>query len=249
MIAGTTGAGKQAGEGVAMMGGKGIVARMEGALLGGAAGSVGQSTEKPSLVPVEPPSPPQGQPNPQAGAVTDGGGFGGGGGDAPDEGESRITIARISAVISTLDKSPKNQAIRKKLDEPVSLRFPTESPLEVVLKRIKESTKGADGRPIPIYVDPIGLQEAEKTLNSTVIIDLEDVPLRFSLRLVLKQLGMAYCIHDGVLIISSVEGIQQELMEARAEQMGLNPDKFPGAMGGFGGMGRSGGMTGGGGMM
>ncbi len=91
-------------------------------------------------------------------------------------------------------------------------------------------------------VDPVEL----------VVIDLEGVPVKFSLRLMLKQLGLAYCIRDGVLIISSLEGVQQELMEAQSEQMGLNPDKFPNqfGMGGMGGMGGGmGGMGGGMGMM
>ena len=114
-------------------------------------------------------------------------------------------------------------------------------PLEEILKHVKDATKGADGKRLSIYVDPQALQEAEKTMTSPVVIDLEDVPLRFSLRLVLKQLGLAYCVRDGVVMISTVGGIQQELNEAQAEQIGLNPDKFPiggGAIGGgMGGMG------------
>jgi hypothetical protein len=241
MMAGMMGmGGGQGGSGVAMMDTGGTMGRIDGRVGGGGRGLL--PTEKPAPAPPEPPAQPQ--PQPQAGAAMDGGGFGGdAGGDA--EGESRITIARLSAALSTLDKNPKNQAILRKLDEPLSLRFPTDTPLEAVLKRIKEASKGGDGKAIPVYVDPIGLQEAEKTLQSTVTIDLEDVPLRFSLRLLLKQLGLAYCIHDGVLVISSVEGIRQELNEARAEQMGLNPEKFPGVMGGFGGMGGFRGMGGG----
>ena len=132
----------------------------------------------------------------------------------------------MSAVISTLDKNPQNIAVIKKLEEPVTCtsRWP---PLEVVLKHVKDATKGADGKRLSIYVDPQALQEAEKTMTSPVVIDLEDVPLRICLRLVLKQLGLAYCIRDGVVMISTVDGIQQELREAQAEQMGLNPDKSP----------------------
>jgi RNA polymerase sigma factor (sigma-70 family) len=181
-----------------------------------------------------------------------GGGFGGGGADDSHEREQadRINIARLSSAISVTDKNTRNQAILKKLDEPISLRFSSETPLEDVLKQIRDVTKRQDGKPLPIYVDPAGLAEAEKTLSSTVTIDLEDVPLRFSLRLFLKQLGLAYCVRDGVLIISSVDGIHQELLEAQAEQMALNPEKFQGMMGGFGGMDARmrGGMMGTGGM-
>jgi hypothetical protein len=127
----------------------------------------------------------------------------------------------------------------------VTLSFAGETPLADVLQQIKDVTKGPDGKRMPIYVDPIGLSEADKTLQSPVTIDLEDVPLRFSLRLVLKQLGLAYCIRDGVVIISSVEGIRQELREAEAEQMGMNPEKFPRVMERFGGIGHSSGFVGG----
>ncbi|APW60953.1 RNA polymerase sigma factor [Paludisphaera borealis] len=185
-----------------------------------------------------------------------GGGFGGGGGatDEPSAESYRLQIARVSAALSTLDKSPMNQAVLKALENPITLRSTEKTTLGQMLKQIKDSVKTADGKKIPIYVDPVALEEEEKTLEVPVVIDLEDVPLKFSLRLMLKQLGLAYCIRDGVLIISSLEGVQQELMEAQSEQMGLNPKAFPMMGGGMGGMGggsggMGGGMGGGQGMM
>src|SRR5262245_23072040 len=43
-----------------------------------------------------------------------------------------------------------------KLQEPISLPFANETPLEDALKFIKDATKGKDDRGIPYYVDPIG---------------------------------------------------------------------------------------------
>ncbi len=187
-----------------------------------------------------------GQPQGGGGGFVGGiGGFGGDAGDAPDEAQMRVAIAAMTAAISATDKNPKNQETFKRLERPVTLSFPEETPLDAVLRQIKEVSKGQDGKKVPIYVDPIGMQEAEKTMQSPVTIDLEDVPLRFSLRLILKQLGLAYCIRDGVVIISSVEGIQQELREAEAEMVGMNPEKYPGMMERFGRMGRMGGGMGG----
>ena len=80
-----------------------------------------------------------------------------------------------------------------------------------------------NGKPLSIYVDPKGIQQVGATLNSTVAIDLDGVPLKTSLRLMLKQLGLAYCVRDGVLIISSVDGIREELAEAASELLGRNP--------------------------
>jgi RNA polymerase sigma factor (sigma-70 family) len=161
--------------------------------------------------------------------VAGGGGFGGGGGGAMGEsagegilgatGEdrSRIAIAEIAPKLAAADKSARTQAIVKKLEEPIAVSFPSETSLEDVLKYIKSASQDKSGPGIPIYVDPMGLQEAEKTMSSTVRIELDGVPLKTTLRLMLKQLGLAYCVRDGVLIISSPDGIMQELKEAMRE--------------------------------
>mgnify|MGYP006933309290 CR=1 FL=1 len=167
------------------------------------------------------------------------GGGGGQSGEDPDF-QMRVQIARISAQLTMID-DPANAEVSNALDQKITLSFPGEAPWEEVLKQIKAEAKTSSGKPIPIYVDPISLSEAEKTMTSPVTIDLADVPLRHSLRLVLKQLGLAYCVRDGVLIISSVKGVYQELMEARAEQAIRHPDVFPNVepvgMGGMGGIG------------
>ena len=178
-----------------------------------------------------------------AGVGVEAGGFGGDAGGSSDIGY-RIMIAGTAARVAAAEKSPKSQAILKRLDEPITLHFPNETPLQEVLKHIKDTAKDADGKKLPIYVDPVGLQEAEKTLDAPVSFDLEDVPLKSALRLLLRQLGMAYCVRDGVLIISSLQGIANELNEAQRELMILYPDKFPGLRPGAGMGGGMGGMGG-----
>jgi hypothetical protein len=96
-----------------------------------------------------------------------------------------------------------NARLMNALDQPVPMHFRDETPLDDVLKHIQQESKSPDGKVIPIYVDPIGLQEAEKSINSTVSIDIEGVPLKSTLRLCLKQLGLTYWIRDGVLLITS----------------------------------------------
>ena len=68
-------------------------------------------------------------------------------------------------------------------------------------KYIQQATAGPDGKTVPIYVDPNGLQEAEKTMTSPIQLDLEGVPLKTTLRLILRQLGLMYQVQDGMLII------------------------------------------------
>jgi hypothetical protein len=95
-----------------------------------------------------------------------------------------------------------NARIRKALDQPVPMHFPDETALKHVLEYVRAATRAPDGRVIPIYVDPVGLQEAEKTMDSPIRIDLADVPLSSTLHLALHQLGMMYLVRDGVLFIT-----------------------------------------------
>src|SRR5262249_10304226 len=96
----------------------------------------------------------------------------------------------------TCARSQRTIAVLAKLEEPISMSFANETPLDDVLKYIKQATttKTFDG--IPIDVDPVGLAQAERSLNSPVTLDLEGIPLKTTLRLILKQLGLAYCVRD-----------------------------------------------------
>ena len=99
---------------------------------------------------------------------------------------------------------PRSRRIITALSSPISIPFANETPLEEVIKYIQVSTQGpglAEG--IPIYVDPIGLQEAEKTMNSPITLSLSGVPLRTSLSLALRQLDLYYTVDDGLLTISN----------------------------------------------
>jgi RNA polymerase sigma factor (sigma-70 family) len=129
----------------------------------------------------------------------------------------RRSIAITAAQVAAHDHNPKSKDLFKKLEEPISMSFANETPLDDVLKYIKQATTSKTYAGIPIYIDPKGLSEANKSLTSTVSIDLDGVPLKTTLRLLLKQLDLAYCVRDGVLIISSVPGIMGELQEANSE--------------------------------
>jgi RNA polymerase sigma factor (sigma-70 family) len=117
-------------------------------------------------------------------------------------------------------KDAKSQMILARLDEPISMSFNEDTPLEDVLKYIKQATTSKTYSGIPIYVDPLGLQEAEKSMTSTVRnMDLEGVPLRRTLQLMLKQIDLAYFVEDGLLYITSEEsaGLSGRLAPAIVE--------------------------------
>jgi hypothetical protein len=96
-----------------------------------------------------------------------------------------------------------NARVHAALERPIPMRFPRDTPLEDVLRYIRAASRGPDGKAIPIYVDPIGLQEAERSMSSTVTIDVDDVALRTTLRLCLDQLFLTYRIRDGLVLITS----------------------------------------------
>ena len=149
----------------------------------------------------------------------------------------RPMIAGLAADLAARESDPKNKAILKKLEEPIAMSFGAATALEDVLKYIKQATTTPTYQGIPIYVDPKGLKEASATTTSPVMLDLEGVPLKTTLRLMLKQIGLAYCVRDGVLIISSVEGINEELSEAQREFEAITPGAGGFGSGGMGGMG------------
>ncbi len=97
-----------------------------------------------------------------------------------------------------------SDAVTAALDRPLAMTFPQETPLEDVVAYIKSSTRGEhlpDG--IPIYVDPVGLTEAEKTMSSPINLELRGVPLRRSLSLLLQQVDLTYTVDDGLVTITS----------------------------------------------
>jgi hypothetical protein len=117
----------------------------------------------------------------------------------------RLPRYAVGFFVSSKRVAVANARVLKALEQPVPMHFPEEATLEDILKYVAEATKGPDGKQIPIYVDPIGLQEAEKSLTSVLRLDLDGVPLETSLYLCLKQLDLAYSIRDGILVINSVE--------------------------------------------
>ena len=153
-------------------------------------------------------------------------------------------------------RDPKSQAIIDKLEQPLSMPFANETPLEDVLKYIRQNTQGPNDDGIQIHVDPIGLEEADQTLQSPVKINLEGVPLKRCLKIMLDQLDLTYTVQDGLLYISwqGAEDIPTDRRVYPIADLALIPMSLitgmppmgGGGGGGMGGGGMGGGMGGGG---
>jgi RNA polymerase sigma factor (sigma-70 family) len=156
-----------------------------------------------------------------AGAM--GGGMAAGaGGDADDD----PNVGRVLDPQDDPEEEAINSAIRAQLNRPIAMAFPDDTPLEDVIKYIKSATASPrlpEG--IPIYVEERALQAAEVTLTSPVKLQLQGVKLKRSLRLVLKQLNLAYVVAHGFLTVTNIE----------AEDAPWAPEVIDQGIGGLGG--------------
>ncbi len=85
-----------------------------------------------------------------------------------------------------------NVRILQTLEQPIAMRFPGGTSLGDMLDYIRKATATPNQPTLPIYVDPLGLQSAERSLDSTVRIDLEGVALKTTLDL---------CLHSSISTI------------------------------------------------
>ena len=74
---------------------------------------------------------------------------------------------------ATVDAEPRNKAVLAKLERPITLKYTNATPLARVVSDIAKATQGPNDPGIAIYVDPVGINEAEKTMTSPVTFDVE----------------------------------------------------------------------------
>lgn len=68
-------------------------------------------------------------------------------------------------------------------------------------------TKGPAATSIPIYFDPPDSAEVAKAKTLRAGMEVEGIPLRTTLRLLLAQVGMQFSVKNGILIINEPQGI------------------------------------------
>ena len=123
--------------------------------------------------------------------------------------------------------------INAALNKRISFPFAAETPLEDVIKYLKQetSTPGLPGG-IPVYLNPIGLQEAEKTMATPIVLQLDNVKVRSGLRLILAQLDLGFFVREGFLTITFLHS--PEFMDATLPGWRANQRMSP-PIGGVGG--------------
>ena len=117
--------------------------------------------------------------------------------------------------------SEKNQQIEKQLDLLIDAQFPNGVSLADLLKYIKQETTKARPPGIPIYVNPLGLQDAEKSMDFAVTLSHQQKPVREILTQGLMGSGLSFTVRDGFLMIDSRTGI----LEIRVEEIDRKLDR------------------------
>ncbi len=136
----------------------------------------------------------------------------------------RVARERNEKAVRVLDATPATKVLLAKLEAPVSMSFANETPLADIVRYLGQATKkGPADSGIKILVAPNGLREVGKSAMSTVAIDLQGVPLKTTLRLLLRQLDLVYAVKDGMLVITSAAGAQK--LERRASPGADSPER------------------------
>jgi hypothetical protein len=115
-------------------------------------------------------------------------------------------------LLEALQRDAKTRQIRDRLKQVIDMGFDHPTPLDQVLKRVKQATTDATFPGIPIYVEPDGLQLAGVNLSFLVTVPKKG-PVEFLLSSALRQLRLSYIVKDGFLMISSRDDIADRRLD------------------------------------
>jgi RNA polymerase sigma factor (sigma-70 family) len=115
----------------------------------------------------------------------------------------------------------KSQLIGQKLDKVIDAEFPGLITLSALLKHIRTATTDTDYPGIPIYVNPIGLQEVKQSMDVAIEVNRKRCSVREVLWWALHPLQLSYFIKDGFLMVDS----RTSVTELRVEEMERKLDR------------------------
>ncbi|MCA9269024.1 MAG: hypothetical protein KDA41_11165, partial [Planctomycetales bacterium] len=160
-----------------------------------------------------------------------------------------LTLRRKKyASIDLAKRGGAEEKIFEALDQPTTLEF-----IEAPLSDVIDYTKDLHG--IEIQIDKRALEDVGIGTDTPITRNLKGITLRSALRLLLKDLDLTYVIRDEVLLITTPEEAESQLVTKVypvadlvlpiRSGAGANPFQLGGGLGGQGGFG--GGLGGGGG--
>jgi hypothetical protein len=111
---------------------------------------------------------------------------------------AHVSAERSASLAPTADEEPESQAIVAQLNRPRAVRFDHKLPLKDAVERIKGLRRGNGDTAFEIFFGQQDSPEVQKAKGTPVLIDVENVPLRTTLRLLLAQAGMEFSIKKGI---------------------------------------------------
>ena len=138
--------------------------------------------------------------------------------DTPSEAklaEVRKNVDQLANQIGGQLLAEKTSQVEKQLDLVIDAKLPAGTTLEQFLKHIKQQTTEAIPPGIPIYVSPLGLQEANKSMESATEDFAKNGPVRAILEQTLLGTGLSFAVDDGFLMIDS----RTRILERRVGQI------------------------------
>ncbi|MHC4875209.1 MAG: VWA domain-containing protein [Planctomycetota bacterium] len=151
------------------------------------------------------------------------------------------------ASVTLYDPSPSEVKIQAALDQPTSINFVEDFPLQDAVDQLSRQYE------IPIILDRLAIEEFGYTVDEPLNVPpLSNITLRSALKIMLEELELTYIIEDEVMKITSIDVANDPTkLPTRVYPVGdlviqLVPPAGGGGLGGLGGGGLGGGQQGGG---
>jgi RNA polymerase sigma factor (sigma-70 family) len=132
-------------------------------------------------------------------------------GRGPGDASSNSSVREIEGgaiapgPIAVVGNDPASKEVARRLEGTIALKLPEASMLSAFLDAFKSKTMVQGGRPLLVYVDSLAIGNK---LQGGISLDLEGVPARMALKLALRQLGLVYLIRDGMILITTLDRVE-----------------------------------------
>jgi hypothetical protein len=120
--------------------------------------------------------------------------------------KTTVDAKELDQVVKAEQVRKKNEHIRELLARKYDLDIAVAASLEQFLKAVKKATTDKDDPGIPIYVNPVGLEDAGHNMESGVRFERGST-LGETLQKSLKPLHLDFDVQEGMLVIDSRLGI------------------------------------------
>jgi RNA polymerase sigma factor (sigma-70 family) len=136
--------------------------------------------------------------------------------------QANLVVRKEQARLQRAALERKTEQIQQRLGQLIDAEFPGGTTLEQVLRHIKQQTTDPTFPGVPIHVNPVGLREAREDMETVVVINVKQRPVRSVLHDVLSDTSLSFMVKDGFVMIDSRTGI----VEMRVEEIDRKLDRI-----------------------